>query len=469
MSASPGSRLSDDLYSLYLAGLGWLLLPMYGDVLAEVLPSDFATIEPGVNAAVTVGALSAIWTGYRGGPLAVSRAGVLHELASNASRRAMLYPRLLRQMTARSAIAAIGATILLALSTPGAYTLGSSVTISVVAALAMALVVAQSLIWHLVFSTTEGRQAWFVGLVSLGPVIIVGLALTGTSLFGATGLLALLGLTALSIGLAVIGLDWVPVGRIWSRARALETMRSAMQTVDFQQMLLDMRRASDRPSSKGMNLAQPWMPTFVWRQLAALQHGLSGHLARLALASATIVALLALSDPTHGVVALALAGCVAIIGFDLAVPLAATADHLPFLVHYRNGSSRVLGGQMLVAITITMAIAALLTSWLWSNSPEAATGTVMLFGIGVLAALMQARIGSPDVASLASKFGASAVGPMLWGRALSGPILLLGATISISHQYFRPDGFATIWSQVTLVVAVALALVAIQPLERSLR
>ncbi len=469
MSASPGSRLSDDLYSLYLAGLGWLLLPFYGDRMAELLPSDFSTIEPGVNIAVVVAVAAAVWLGWRGGPLVVSRAGVLHELASGASRRTMLYPRLLRQLVARSAIAAIGATIFLALSTPGEYTVSSSVTISLVAALAVAISVSQSMIWYLVFSTNEGRRPRVVAWAVLVPVVVLASLLGGRTFFDSTGLLSLLSLGLLSLGLALFGLTWTPVERLWSRARALETLRSSMQTVDFQQMLLDMRRVSDSPRVAGPQLARPWMPTFLWRQIAALQHGLSGQIARLGLAGGTIFLLLRFSDPSHGVVALSLAACVAVIGFDLAVPLAATADQIPFLVHYRAGSARVLQGQTLTALSIAMVIGGLLTAWLWSQSFDDAAGTMFLFLVGTLAALMQARIGSPDVAKWATTVGAGFIGPLLWGRALSGPLLLLGATVAISHQYFRPDEFGQTWGQLTAVIAFILAVVAMNPLEKSLR
>lgn len=473
-TATPGSRLSDDLYSLYLAGLGWLLLPFYGDRMSEVLPSDFASIEPGVDVAVAVLVVAAIWSGHRGGPLMVSRAGVLHELASGASRRKMLYPRFLRQLVARSAIAAIIGTVMLALSMPGDYEVSSSLTISAVAALAVGLSVSQSMIWHIVFSANEafspeGRKPWFIAAALLAPVVLVTLVATGHSFFASPGLPALVAVTVLSIAAALLGLEWAPIERLWSRARALETMRSSMQTVDFQQMLLDMRKVTDKPRVAGRPLARAWMPTPIWRQVSALQHNLSGQLARLGLASLVIVGLLTFSDPAHGIVALALAGCIAIIGFDLAVPLAATADHLPFLVHYRRGSARVLQGQTLTAVVIGMIIGAALTSGLWSGASKTAIGALVLFLVGTLAALMQARIGSPDTASLVTTLGPSALGPILWARALSGPLLLLAATVAVSHQYFRPDEFAATWGNVTVVIAFSLAIIAMQPLEKSLR
>ncbi len=473
-TATPGSRLSDDLYSLYLAGLGWLLLPFYGDGLAEVLPSDFDSIEPGVDIAVVVLALAAIWSGFRGGPLMVSRAGVLHELASGASRRQMLYPRFLRQLVARAAIAAIAGTVFLALSTPGEFEVSSSLTISVVALLAASISVSQSMVWHIVVSADgdqapQGRAPWFVAASLVAPLALVAVLATNRTFFTSTGLVVLLLAALFSLVIAIVGLEWAPVERLWSRARALETMRSSMQTVDFQQMLLDMRKVTDKPRVAGRPLARSWMPTPVWRQVTALQHGLAGQLARLAFAAGAIAALLIYSDPTHGIVALAIAGCIAIIGFDLAVPIAATADHLPFLVHYRHGSARVLQGQTFTAVAIGMSIGAVLTSSLWADSSQTAVGALLLFLVGTLAALMQARIGSPDVAKWASTFGPSSLGPLLWARALSGPLMLLAATVAISHQYFRPDEFATTWGNLTMVVAFSLAVVTMQPLEKSLR
>lgn len=469
MSASPGSRLSDDLYSLYLAGLGWLILPFYGDRLADVLPSDFDSIDSGINIGAALLIVAAAWSGYRGSPVMVSRAGVIHELVSAASKRAMLYPRFLRQLVARCAIVAIGASVLLAMSMPGEYELSDSVTISFIGVLVASLTVSQAMIWHLIFETENGRTLWFVAGAILAPLVAVGCVAGDVSFFEAPGMLSLVGVALVSIGLALYGLEWSPVDRLWGRARALETMRSSMQTVDFQQMLLDVRTTTDRPRTSGRALAKPWMPTPIWRQITAIQHGLSGQLVRLLVSGGLIVALLIWSDPRHGVVALAIAGAVAMIGFDLAIPIAATADQLPFLVHYRGGSARVLQGQMFTAVLIAMIIGGVVTSGTWASSSKVAAGTLILFFIGTLAALMQARIGSPDVAKWSTSLGAGAPGPILWARALSGPILLLIATISVSHQYFRPDEFAGSWMQLTALVAFSLAIVTMHPLEKSLR
>lgn len=469
MSASPGSRLSDDLYSLYLAGLGWLILPFYGDGLAEVLPSNYQSVDRGVDILVAVVVASALWSGWRGGPLLVSRAGVIHELASGASRRAMLYPRLLRQITARAAIAAVGASLGLALSIPGEYSVGPSVTISVVAALAAALNASQSMLWHVAWSGGQRPNPVLVSLSAIAPGVCISLSVAKVSFFSGAGLGTLAGLTAASVSASVYLLDRAPIDRLWGRARALETMRSSMQTVDFQQMLLEVRRATDSQRRVGPALARAWMPTPLWRQVAALQHGLLGQLARLSTSCIAIVVLLRFADPGQGIVALVLAGCIALIGVDLAVPIGSTASQLTFLVHYRNGSARVLQGQMFTAVLVAMVIGGVVTATEWGVDVPTAQGVLLLFFVGTLASLMQARLGSPDVASWATTLGPASLGPLLWARALLGPLMLLGATIAISHQYLRPDSFGSGWMQITAFIAFALAGVTMNPLEKSLR
>lgn len=468
-SPSPGSRLSDDLYSLYLAGLGWLVLPFYGDGLSEVLPSDYASIDRGVDIGVAVVIVAAVWFGYRGGPLMVSRAGVLHELASGASRRTMLYPRLLRQLAARSALGAVAGSVILALSVPGEYELGPALSMSIVFAFGLALSVSQSMLWHVVFSSAAGRRPWFIAAALVPPVAAAAWAISGQTFFGGLGLLGLAAAAVGSLMMALLALDVTPIDRLWGRARALETLRSSMQTVDFQKLLLDMRSVSDRPKVARFSLAKPWMPTPVWRQVSALQHGLGGQLVRLGLACAVITSLLVFSDPANGVVALAIAASAAVIGFDLAVPIAGTADQIPFLVHYPRGSGRVLQSQMFTAVGLALVIGGAVTAGEWGDSTSNAAGTLILFMIGTLASLMQARIGSPDVAKMADVLPVSMIAPILWGRAVSGPLLLLGATIAVSHQHFRPDELGAVWTQVLLFCSFALVVVTLNPLEKSIR
>lgn len=469
MSATPGSRLSDDLYSLYLAGLGWVILPFYGDQLAEVLPSDYESVDRGVDLIAIAIVAAAIWGGWRGGPVLVSRAGVIHELASGASTRKMLYPRLLRQVVARSAMVAVASSLGLALSLPGDYSVGQSVRVSIVLALAVALATCQSMLWHVLFAN-PGLPNVGVALTAIigsaGPIAVVAL---GGSFFAGPGLGVLGGLALASVVGAVLCLEQAPIDRLWARARALETLRSSMQTVDFQKMLLDVRSVSDSKRSLGLALARPFMPTPVWRQVSALQHGLAGQLMRLVSAGGLVAVLVRYADLSQGIVALTIAGALAVIGVDLAVPIAATADQIPFLVHYRNGSGRVLQGQMFTAVVLGLAIGAVVTSGLWASGTKAALGALLLAFVATLAALMQARLGSPDVGSWAANYGPSFLGPMLWIRALSGPVLLVLATISISHQYFRPDSFASSWLQLTALIALLLAAITSNPLEKSLR
>ena len=69
VSTSGRRKTGDDLYGLYLAGLAWLLLPMYASGVALVLPSDVGSIERIVDVAAAVALVASVWfllAGVRG-------------------------------------------------------------------------------------------------------------------------------------------------------------------------------------------------------------------------------------------------------------------------------------------------------------------------------------------------------------------------------------------------------------------
>ena len=97
---SPGSRLSDDLYRLYLMALAWLVFPVYGEGIAVVLPTADSTMR-WVFPIIAVGVqLGSLWSGARGGPMSVSRASIIHELGAPVPAKRVLAPQLLRQAVA---------------------------------------------------------------------------------------------------------------------------------------------------------------------------------------------------------------------------------------------------------------------------------------------------------------------------------------------------------------------------------
>ncbi len=233
-------------------------------------------------------------------------------------------------------------------------------------------------------------------------------------------------------------------------------------------MLVSLRRAVDQTEAhrSPVRLARRWMPRALWRYLASVERGWNTRLGQVA-AGAVAATLVVRADPANGVVALALAATGMIVGFELASPVASTAGQIWFGVHYPRGSSPVLRGQVITAAVIALVISAAALGWLAGSEPAGtALASAGLFAFGTLAAAVQGRLGSPDLAWLADKLG-TMVAPALWIRALAGPILCLALTVVVSHGWLRPDGY-TPWPALTLAVVAAAAVVACYPLEKSL-
>jgi hypothetical protein len=463
---TPGSRLGDDLYVLYLVALSWFVLPVYGKGLAVVLPSDTPMFDRWLDVGVAGMGLAALWWGIQGGPLVVSRAAVVHELGSPASRVRILAPRLLRQALTAATFAGVGGAVLLAINGGVADDLLAPASVSVVCALAAAATVFQSAVWLGAVHAHAG-PGWFLGLAGAVPGLsVIAFVAAGGSLSSGTGIALLAGGCGVSGVLATVALTWVPVDRLWRRAAALESMRSAMQTFDFQRALLDLRRASEQPQPSPLRLARPWMPLPLWRQFAAMQHGATRHAVRLIAVTACLAAVVFFADAREGLVVLAVAACSGFLGFELSGSLAATADQRVFMVHYTRGSGPVLRGQLLTMVALTLCLGAVAVGWQGISSPPEALSALLLCGYGALGAGLQARLGSPNLGAYADLMGFNAIGPLLWARAMLGPAVVFVGAVALSHGLLRPAVDSTdVWVTVAIVTAAAAAIVVTWPLE----
>ncbi len=466
--ATPGSRLSDDLYSLYLAGIAWLLLPVYGNGLAVVLPSDVAGFDRTRDVLSACAVAGSVWIGFRGGPLLLNRAAVLHELGSTRSSRQVLIPRFLRQAVAYAALAAVGVTVLLAMSDAESFGFAEAGRSSVVALLAMFAAVSQAVGWLVVFKAPDGPRLPIAVVDALVVIGLAGAVAAGADLASGVGLGVLLGASVVSLGSAILALDHVPVDHLWRRAMALEDMRSAMQSFDFQQVLVSLRRAVDHSERRGPtpNLARPWMPLALWRYLATAQHGLLPRLGQFAVAAAGAGLLVAFADPADGIVALAVAAIGFVVGIELSSPVAATAGQMVFLVHYPRGSMSVLRRQTTTAVLLGLVVGLIALGWQVALDPVVGGSVLALFVFGTLAASAQGRLGSPDLAQLATVLGPGGLGPILWARALLGPILSIALTIVVSHRWLRPSDIVAPWETFALFVVVGAFALATFPLEK---
>lgn len=465
--AAPGKKLSDDLYSLYLAAIAWLLLPIYGNGLALVLPSDVSGFERTLDVMAALAVVGSAWIGFRGGPFLINRAGVLHELHSPRRLRSTLLPRLLRQGVAYSALGAIAVTVLLAMSDAESFGFSEAARTSLIAMVALLAAVFSAVGWLVVFKGTDPNRGKIAAanLVAATPlVILVGADVTLASAAGIGALgFAFVG----SLLTAVLVLDAVPVDHLWRRASALEDMRSAMLSFDFQQVLVSLRRAIDQTEGRPKaNIARPWMPLQLWRYLASVEHGWLARLGQFSVAAAGVALLLIFTDPADGVIALAIAGIGFIVGIELSSPVASTTGQVVFLVHYPRPSTSILRRQTSTAVVLATVLGLIAVGWKVAIDPPIGLGVLGLFVFGTLAASAQGRLGSPDLAQMANLLGPGGLGPALWARALLGPVMVLALTIVVSHGWLHPDEIDAPWETLIMLIVIGAAVVATYPLEK---
>lgn len=470
------SRFGDDLYSLYLVGLAWLLLPIYSSVLATALPSDLGHFDRIVDIVAAVIVVAPVWFGHRGGPILVNRAVVLHELGSPLSRRAVLLPLLARQAVAYAVVAALATEALSVLGGSSASPYGQAARSSLVAGVATLAAVALTVGWLVVWKAEPGDPESLpaaarrsLGMVDLAAsVSVLAVVASGRSLTSPIGVAALLATAVVGVVTAWLAAGSVPINHLWRRATALEGMRSAALSFDFQRVLVSLRRAVDQTEARRspVPLARRRMPRGLWRYLAGFEQGWNTRLSQLVVGTAA-AGFVATAGPSNGLVALSISAAGIVVGLELASPLAAAAGQTSFAVHYPRGSAPVLRSHLVTAVASAAVLAALALGWLaFGDGPNAALGGVGLFLFGAVAAAVQARLGSPDLLWLTERFGIF-VAQALWVRALLGPLLSLALTIVVFHGWLRPDGHGG-WSLAAIGIVVFALVIAGYPLERML-
>jgi len=462
------SRFLSDLYILYLAAILWFIVPVYGMGLALILPSDVQGFDAGLDIMGACAGLGAFFWGARGGPLALSRSTIVYELGSPVSRTRLLSPALARQTLFGAMFAALAGVLMLAINGGAEDGLAGPARVSAVCLSTAAALVLQAAGWLVVLRGHAGPRRVLAAantVVSLASAVFVA---SGGSLSSNVGLALLAAVVVVSGGVAVVGLQWVPIDVLWKQAAALDAMRSSMQTFDFHRVLLDLRRASGPKRVGRIRLARDWMPTALWRQFAALQHEAANHLGRILVAGFALAALVGFADGWQGITLLAIAGCAGFIGLEFSGALAATADQRGFVVHYPRGSAYVLRTQLATMLVLTLGVAGIMVGWQLPSQPSDASVALILCGFGALGAALQARLGSPDLGKLVGTFGIGSLGPILWARAMLGPAVLMVGVVGLAHRVWHHEaGDPSPWVAVLTAVAVAASLVATHPLERN--
>lgn len=448
--------------------MAWLFLPFYGALLNEVLPSEWSQFDDAFDIAVLVACFAGVWSGAKGGPFMITRAVILHELGSPVSKRRLLLPWLIRQAAAWAMAGAVVTTVLIVLADQSSF--GYEVALSTSVAAIFAAWCAVFLAAATLVATHQPAKATLIGAGVAAVVVGVAIAVAiGTSMRSWTGIAVLAAAAVASSVIAIGALEFTPAEPLWKRATAVESMRSSLQQFQFQRVLVDLRNATEQPpSSTGSRLAWPGLPLAAWRHAAAIQHGPLWHLLRLLGFSAALAALFWWGEPDQGIVALAMAACAFLIGIEVSGAVAATADQMTFIVHYPRGSGRVLRSQVATSLLIALILGLCAVVGGIGPEPRASVGTLVICAAGALAATVQARLGSPDTAALLDKFGPEMLGGILWARALLGPLLLLGITVTAYHQFLAPEPLANSLYGLVVVLITAAFIISTDPLERAI-
>ena len=470
------SRLSDDLYRLYLVALSWLLFPIYGEVFAAVLPSSPESVEWVFTIGVIAVQLGWLWSGIRGGPMMVLQGSIVHELLAPISPRQTLAPQLLRQSLAWAAIGAVVSGFVTSLG--GQFTFAQAGRVSV----AGFLIGLGSIPWGVSVMTgwrSHGqRRTMLVG----GPVLaalITSIAVLTAGPVGSNFTLAVFAVTSLAgFGFAWMALDEIPIPSLWQRARRLESARSAFLEVDLHRMLVDLRRAGESAPIGTTRLPTGrWLSA--WRWAAPIRHAMPWSSIRLVAGVAASILLIAFDALEHGVWLSVFGVAWLFIGYEITRGLAALADHVGFVSHFPGGSMRLLVGQLVASLIFGGALITIGAAWSMLIDFGLGAGATLLAFAGILGGAMQARLGSPPTATFMQKYGIQMAAGLLWTRAAAAPLALLVVVILTFHGYVDPGlivipeiaefDIAGAARGVIPAVLIGAALAAVQPLESALR
>ena len=470
------SRLSDDLYRLYLTALSWLLFPVYGEVFAAVLPSSPAAVEAMFAIGVVAAQIGWLWSGIRGGPMMVLQGSIVHELLAPVSPRQTLAPQLLRQSLAWAAVGAVASGLLSSLGGEFSFAVAGRVSVAgfLVGLGAIAWGVSVMAGWR-----SEGRRRGVLVSASFVSAIIVS---TAAVLLGPVGNGTTLGIFALAaiagFGAASFGLDEMPVASLWQRARRLESARSAFLEVDLHRMLVDLRRAGESaPVGTSRLPTGRWVSG--WRWAAPIRHAMPWSLIRLAGGIAASILLIVFDALDEGVWLAAFGVAWLFIGYEITRGLAALADHIGFVSHFPGGSFRLLLGQLTASLLFGGLLIGAGAAWLLLIDSSAGAGATLLGLGGVLTGAMQARLGSPPTATFMQKYGIQMASGLLWARAAAAPLLVLTIVLLTFHGYIEPQpiyipelielDIAGAARAAVPLVLLAAAVTAVLPLEKALR
>lgn len=408
------------LWPLYLFLVTWIVLPVYATIIAGLLPLSDADIDRFLTVVIVIAAVLAWWSGFRGGPLLLSEAQVLLGLSGRSGLPATI--AVMRQALFVGGFVGLGAAWLTAMAAGGSPDLAISAERTVVGLEIGVMAISLAVLWNVDGVRWVDRGS-AIGLSAL----MVASALYGEtveSLVGPMGLLALATLVLAAIRAADVRLD-----RLWERSLVLAELQYGAALLDFRSALASLRSARDGPHIPRGKSHRRHLPLWLWRPVRSLSGSPALVLVRVvAMVGGVALFLVVLKDTTARLAAIA--GVLAIGAIDLTAPLASVVSK-PLLVR----STRIPTRVTLVtesAIGILLTTAAGMLGWaIVSGLPgESHAPEVLAVALAAGAAsTIQARLGSPDLGAIITRFGAQRVPTALATRA-AAPVLALLLTVS---------------------------------------
>jgi hypothetical protein len=408
------------LWPLYLFLLTWIVLPVYATIIAGLLPLSDADIDRFLTVVVVGAAVLAWWSGFRGGPLLLSEAQVLLGLSGKSGLPATI--AVMRQALFVGGFIGLGAAWLTAMAAGGSPDWAISAERTVVGIEVGVAVVSLAVLWNV-----DGNKLLDRGGALALSALMIAEALYGASVESLVGPLGLLALVALV--LAAVRAPDVRLDRLWERSLVLAELQYGAALLDFRSALASLRSSRDGPRVPRGRSGRRRLPLWLWRPIRSLTGSPALVLVRLAAMIGGVALFLVVLEDTTARLA-AVAGVLAIGAVDLTAPLASIVSK-PLLFRNTRIPARVtLLAESVIGILLTL-MAGLLGWVIVSGLPgESHAPEVIAVALAAGAAsTIQARLGSPDLGAIISRYGAQRVPTALGARA-AAPILALLLTVS---------------------------------------
>lgn len=398
----------------------WIVLPIYAGLVAGLLPLTDGDVDRFLTVVVVMVGAVALWSGIRGGPLLMSEAQVLLGLSSRSGLPARI--AVTRQALFVGGFVGLGAAWLTVMAAGGSPEWALSAERTMVGMEVGVSVVSLAVLWNV-----DGP--WWIDRVSALVVstLMALSVLTGgdiESLVGPLGLLALIAMV-----LAVLRSPDIRLDRLWSRSLVLEELQYGAALLDFRSALAALRSSRDGPRVPRRPPGPGRLPPWLWRPLRSLAGSPSLVMVRVvAMVGGVALFLVVLQDTAARLAAVA--GVLALGAVDLTTPLASVVGKPLLLRSSRIPARLTLLTETLVGVLLTLAAG--IIGWAIVSGvpgePHAAAIIAVALAAGASSAV-QARLGSPDLGAIISRFGPERIQGTLATRA-AAPIIALLLTVS---------------------------------------